>query len=1110
MASVRFYLLYLSPLQAAKTKPVREKGGHTQSALAAITVALYWILAVASVSAAAESTQQHRVKLDQQNTATLRFSQSATQATLITLATQGMDIAMSVRSPSSGHIEADYSWQLLHSVLFVPGSTCTQCEISIKATPSPDSNTLPVLTLDTQAWTVSKPRAQAELALQRISTLHFDLNSDNALRSEFENAIQVLEQSDDRLTQLRACRYRTIEALYSSEVKKKLHVIQSCGALANDLEAPAIAFYLEIENIKHAYWHQDEEQKALRLLNQNYRDISAQLDQANGDHSAKYLLGRNLLTQGMIQSKLGRYNHASQSLNQAKSFFQAIGSDYNLAEALSELGTVLRFQNRYSEAARFFEQAHHTNTQSVRPDLQQQMRINYNMAAVCLLNGQYYLALKLIESIETNNRIKTSLWQAHILALKARVLLELNRLDEAEALYEITWQLYQQLGATSHLATLANNLSKLYTNKGEIEKSLQFTERAVSLAGNSWGADQNIRIQQTRVNHHMQLGHYDQALAKLTLIEQQLIDSADPYRLGRVLSQKGETLLHKKDYAAAINTLKLAQEQHQQAEDHLYSTRSHYLLSKTLFLSGRSKASIEPYIHAAKSTIESIRSTFLDDQVRQEYFALQKNLYELSLQVHLRGTNPTGAFDSLYEAESFKARTLFENMTLTAADATAVEEQKISFEFLESSFKAVQLPPNQNHTLPKLSKDALLRHQATLPDHEAILYYFLGNTESYGWIIDGDSISVHRLPSADELTKQTNDLIESLNKDPAASNRRDLWANIVQADRVISETLLAPLQSKLADIDHLTIIPDGALHRLTFSVLLSPASGYRKTLNESLSISYANSIATIQHLQNKPANSVNNGLLMIANPVTEAQQGNDHAAGWANQNEAFARLPASEREAKRLLKLWGDDTKTKLLIGHEASKENVVLSGLENYQVIHFASHAYIDWSNPANSAIKLASSPTSAPFNSPDLTLADISKLRLNAELVVLSACETAAGKLTTGEGPIGLSRAFFEAGANRVLASLWPVEDNATAALLELFYRALIDFDYRPDKALQFAQQEMMKDQYFSHPYYWSGFIFVGNSKTWHQPKLTTRQKITQLDSTSANRQRQNPDLD
>jgi CHAT domain-containing protein len=149
---------------------------------------------------------------------------------------------------------------------------------------------------------------------------------------------------------------------------------------------------------------------------------------------------------------------------------------------------------------------------------------------------------------------------------------------------------------------------------------------------------------------------------------------------------------------------------------------------------------------------------------------------------------------------------------------------------------------------------------------------------------------------------------------------------------------------------------------------------------------------------------------------------------------------------------------------------------LKEYRVIHFATHGLADDINPKMSWIALSTVNSEGKPQNGLLRLLDIYNLNLSADLVVLSACSTALGKSIRGEGIVGLVRGFMYAGAARVVASLWRVDDESTAELMKRFYRGMLNENLSPAAALRAAQVEMSKHDRWSAPYYWAGFVLQG----------------------------------
>ncbi|HYH44107.1 MAG TPA: CHAT domain-containing protein, partial [Thermoanaerobaculia bacterium] len=166
--------------------------------------------------------------------------------------------------------------------------------------------------------------------------------------------------------------------------------------------------------------------------------------------------------------------------------------------------------------------------------------------------------------------------------------------------------------------------------------------------------------------------------------------------------------------------------------------------------------------------------------------------------------------------------------------------------------------------------------------------------------------------------------------------------------------------------------------------------------------------------------------------------------------------------------------------GHEATRELVTSGELEPYRALHFATHGLLDSDHPELSMLAL--SPRDAKGQPLDafLSLQDLYSLRLQADLVVLSGCETGLGRELRGEGLIGLTHGFLHAGASQVVASLWPVRDRAAAELMQRFYRSMLRDGLRPTAALRAAQIEIWENRTWRDPYFWAAFVAQGDWNT------------------------------
>ena len=191
--------------------------------------------------------------------------------------------------------------------------------------------------------------------------------------------------------------------------------------------------------------------------------------------------------------------------------------------------------------------------------------------------------------------------------------------------------------------------------------------------------------------------------------------------------------------------------------------------------------------------------------------------------------------------------------------------------------------------------------------------------------------------------------------------------------------------------------------------------------------------------------------------------------------ERLGRLPFSGMEAQAIGKFAPDQTF--LALGADASRQNFLSGNFNSYRILHFATHGFLNQQNPELSGLVLSLYDHEGKAQNGFLRVIDLYSLHLNSELVVLSACQTALGKEIDGEGIVGLTRGFMYAGAAGVVSSLWKVEDAATAELMKIFYREMLQENQTPSTALRIAQNELRKIPRYRNPRFWSGFTLNGD---------------------------------
>jgi CHAT domain-containing protein len=308
--------------------------------------------------------------------------------------------------------------------------------------------------------------------------------------------------------------------------------------------------------------------------------------------------------------------------------------------------------------------------------------------------------------------------------------------------------------------------------------------------------------------------------------------------------------------------------------------------------------------------------------------------------------------------------------------------------------------------------------------------------------------------------------------------------------------LFKDAQPELAGKENLIIIPDGVLWNLPFQALQTPAQRY---LIEESTVSYAPSLAALKLMNEKRSQlnssrlknagrprAVNRGVLLAVGNPTIARQAvrSTTQTKPCERRNALQLIPESEQEVNEISRLYaGENGTIKLLVRTAATEENIK-QHIGRYEVVHVATHGILDNNDPLDSYIVLAKrGGRSSQYGS--LSAREMMALKLQADLVVLSACETAQGRVGEGEGVIGMTWALAAAGTPRIVASQWQVNSCSTTDMMVEFHRQLkkrvsdSDSGMGAAEALRQASLALMNRDEYRHPFYWAGFIAVGDPR-------------------------------
>lgn len=786
------------------------------------------------------------------------------------------------------------------------------------------------------------------------------------------------------------------------------------------------------------------------------------------------------------------YSRAVSAYEEALSIYRELQDRPNEALTLHALAGVYFDLADYAQALRTYERALAIR-QEVGDRLGASRTLN-NMALVYDTLSQYQRALGLYrEALAAKQQVGDRAGQAAVLGNIAAVYAALYDNRRALDTYGQALEIARASGDEAGVMAALSGMGTVLRQEGRNEEALDYHRQALEAA--RAGGDRKgeaAALGNLAVVYDV-LGRDDEALdlhRQALAIRQEIGDV-----VGRATTQTllGELLLESSDLAAAESYLTTALQTWQATGDLRSEATTLGDLALLYDLRGQPTEAADTALRAI-DTLESIYSAIKIEDLQSAFSSGVTGYYHYTVRLLLDQGRPEEAFEL---AERGRARAFLNTLGNQAVDAKATEDPALArseaalrarMAAVERTLRGTPKPDDERALLmagdaaaelstlrgeyAQLLRDlqlsnpeyaslvsvnpltlsetqALLRDQA--PDL-TLLSYFVGAEQLVIFVITADQLHVAQVPLPEEaLRRQVQALLQEMRVSPLLP---DAWQT---AARSLYTWLVAPVEPYLPPgggnrTPRLGIIPFGQLHYLPFGLLYGEeiaGGGDPPLLQDRYTIFYAPSASSLRFiLQSRPA--AESGILVMANADAPGAPHLAHAAG----------------EARTVAALYG----TTPLLGDQAT-ESRFMEASGAAEIIHLAAHSDLQPANPLFSAILLR--PDSAGDGR--LETHEIMNLGLPAtDLVVLSACQTHLGDLSEGDDLVGLERAFFRAGTSSLLTTLWPVDDQATALLVQGFYTRLRAGTPRAESLRQ-AQQETRAA--FPHPYYWAGFVLVGD---------------------------------
>ena len=637
-----------------------------------------------------------------------------------------------------------------------------------------------------------------------------------------------------------------------------------------------------------------------------------------------------------------------------------------------------------------------------------------------------------------------------------------------------------------------NNIGTAYRKRGQttsnlsdLREALKYFRKSLDLLKDSTDLRSKIRVLNNIATIYSDLSEFTASLRYYNEALEIAKSRNDTAATSSVLNNIGIVYNSMGNFDQASQNLKEAIELGEKIKSNRIQWEAYFEIANTYKKQGFFDKAFDYYTKSI-DIIEKARSSIDSEELKATFLASDKRLdaYHQTIDLLFQRSDPDLTGEIIDYFERSKARAFLDSLEISkisldqGMDPALLNKEKEISTQLEAAYRGLNDPAAGStgrteiqSNIDRLEGDyerlkgsiraadpkyadlkfpeVITRREiqdSLLDDTSLILAYSIGKSASYAIALCKKECLVFPLLPRKELQVKIGDYLRSISnpENQLSPSARDLG-------RELFNILVNP--ARIAASKKLIIIPDDLLYYFPFETLIS---GDNWLIND-IDISYAPSISSLRSLKGRYTKAdLKNRLDLIAfgNPENKIE----YSAVEIQKIQAF--FPPRKRAT---------------FTGKAASEKSLKSRNLKEYKIIHFAAHGIIDDQKPGRSSVVL-----SAGDDSPEdgnLQAREIYNLALRADLVTLSACESGLGRFIRGEGIEGLNRAFFYAGASSVLMSLWAVNDQAGAYLMERFYYYLTSSSSIAS-ALQKAKIDMIQSKEYSHPYFWAPFIVAGNA--------------------------------
>ena len=796
---------------------------------------------------------------------------------------------------------------------------------------------------------------------------------------------------------------------------------------------------------------------------------------------------------GGLLDRAGRTREAIEMLRLAVESAEEYGYWEHEARAYSKLGTALIYAGELVSARQALERAverasgHERGRQTVATALN-------DLGKIDAAHGDFAQALlRHRRALEMQREVGDARYELSTLNLLGITYYWMGRHDLAERyLVDLLGRSREGGNKSKEQLALTNLGNLLIENDGRRDEAVTHLQAALEIAverGNEYD------LAYARLNNAFGLwrtGKHEESEKLLGEALTGFRDQEDHHGEAMALSVSAELSLEKNETDDALATYAEAAGIAGKRGFQGLVREAHEGRARVFERLGRKSEALDEYL-AALDIIESQRARLSTGDLKMAFVADKAAIYERALALQLAiESGKGGAPDSLLLAERARARSLLDQLAesrsalrdslpakLVARETAAVDElgflaQKLAWETDEEEARRLQSEMGKaeealrtveleiQRAAPRYSELAYPApiglgelQSGVLRDGETVLRYFIGEKESGLWIVDPNDARFHRLASPDEIAGLVGDYLE------AAGRASVVLGNRIPGAAESAELADALLLSRVPKGRRLLIVPDGPLHHLPFDSL----SRGGRFLIEDHEIVVVPSASALKLMREQPVRVAAGGFLGVGAP--------EHAGAAEGILPA---LPYAGVALDRIAAMFPEEERV-VLKGKALTKAALAEQPTDRFRYVHFATHGRLDPRNPRYLGLQLgAGSRGKEPeFLYPE----DVFRMRLAADMVVLSACSSGLGELLEGEGIVGMTRGFLYAGARSVLVTLWDVNDKSTGEFMEAFYKKISDGTPAAE-ALRSVKLEFLADEdqpARRQPYRWAPFVLMGD---------------------------------